>query len=94
MKTTIKATEVFDFLNNLNGSIFGIDFVKRTTGEVRKMKATTNYDKHLKGGELNYSAKDKGLVIVFDLDKKGFRSIPADAVVEIRAKGNTYKVTA
>lgn len=89
---TIKRDEVLDFLRGLNGKFFTIEFVKRTTGEVREMRATTNYQKHLKGGTLNYDATAKNLIPVWDLDKRGFRSIPTDAVIRIKANKDTFAV--
>ena len=89
---TLKTGEVYDFLQTLNGKFFTVEFIKRSTGEVRKMRATTNYQKHLKGGVLNYDAKLKGLIPVWDLENKGFRSIPTDSVLTIHAKGTKFEV--
>lgn len=89
----LKRADVLDFLTSLNGSFFGIEFIKRTTGEKRVMRATTNYQKHLKGGKASYNFTDKKLIPVWDLDNKAFRSIPTDSVLVIRAKGNTYTIT-
>ena len=85
--------EIHAFLRSLNGSFFSVDFVKRTTGEARTMRATTNYKSKLVGGVLKYDADEKKLIPVWDMDKKAFRSIPTDAVYEIRAKGATITVT-
>mgnify|MGYP006273575019 CR=1 FL=1 len=88
----LERARVYDLLQSLNGKFFTVVFTKRSTGEVRKMRATTNYAKHLKGGTLNYDAKQKSLIPVWDLDKKAFRSIPTDSVTEIHANGNQYQV--
>lgn len=89
---TIERAGVYDYLRGLNGKFFTVVFTKRTTGEVRKMRATTNYAKHLKGGTLGYDPKEKGLIPVWDLEAKAFRSIPTDSVTEIHANGQQFSV--
>lgn len=91
---TISKSLVHDFLRGLKGKIFTVEFIKRTDGSVRVMRCTTNYASKLAGGELAYNATDKALIPVYDLDKRGFRSIPTDAVIRIRALGNNYEVRA
>lgn len=92
MENTLKVDEVEQFLRSLNGKFFTVEFVKRTTGEVRKMTATTNYATKLAGGDAAYDFTEKKLIPVWDIAKQAFRSIPLDAVLTINAKGNTYKV--
>jgi len=92
MEHTLERDAVADFLRGLNGSFFSIDFIKRSTGEVRTMTATTNYQTKLAGGEAAYDFAEKKLIPVWDTINKGFRSIPTDAVLVIRAKGNTYTI--
>lgn len=94
MALTLKRDAVMDTLKNTNGRIFSVEFIKRTTGEHRKMLATLNYESKLKGGTLNYSPDAKNLLVVWDIQKKGFRSISLDSVLRITAGGNTYEVTA
>jgi hypothetical protein len=89
---TLKETEVRDFLESLNGKMFGVDFIKRSDGTLRKMLATTNYESHLAGGEAKYDSKAKGLLVVWSLDSKGFRSIPLNNVQVIRAKGQVFTI--
>jgi hypothetical protein len=93
METTLLRDDVADFLRSLKGSFFTIEFIKRSTGENRVMTATTNYQTKLAGGEAAYDFTEKKLLPVWDLTNKGFRSIPTDAVLTIKAKGNTYTVT-
>jgi hypothetical protein len=88
----MEKAKVHGFLRSLNGKFFTIEFIKRTTGEVRVMRATTNYESKLAGGDLKYDANEKALIPVWDLEKKAFRSIPTDAVIRIVALGNTYEV--
>ena len=91
---TLPKGEIRDFLLSLKGKFFTIEFTKRSTGEHRVMTATTNYQKHLKGGQASYDFIEKGLLPVWDTKAKGFRSIPLDSVLVIRAKGNSYHIIA
>ena len=79
-------------LQNLvsDGSIFSVEFIKRSTGELRRMTCRTGVKKHLKGGTKGYSAKAHNLLTVFDMEKKGYRSIPVDAVRELSIHGQTF----
>lgn len=80
-----------EFVSNLvkNGKIFSVDFVKRTDGSMRKMVARTGV--RSEGGELNYDPSVHNLITVYDMEKRGFRNIPVDNIVTLKAGGNTYK---
>jgi hypothetical protein len=88
----MEKAKVHEFLRSLKGKFFTVEFIKRSTGEVRIMRATTNYESKLAGGDLGYDANEKALIPVWDLEKKAFRSIPTDSVLRIVALGNTYEV--
>lgn len=87
-------TMTIDGLRDLlsTGRFFSIEFIKRTTGELRVMNARTGVKKHLKGGELNYDPELHKLLPVYDVDKKGYRSIPLDAVQSITVDGTKYRL--
>jgi hypothetical protein len=72
-------------------TIFGVTFIKRTTGETRVMNCRTGVKKHLKGGVAPYSFKGKGLLPVYDLQKQGYRSIPIDGIRELRINGQVIR---
>lgn len=65
------------------GRIFRVTFVKRTTGELRDMNCRLGVTRYLRGGELPFSPKEKNLIIVYDVKKKGYRSISLDNVHQI-----------
>lgn len=89
----INEAEIASFLRHpSNAKEFTVEFMKRSTLEVRVMRATTEYEQHLKGGKLNYDTVEKGLLPVWDLDKEAFRSIPLDSVIIIKVRGKTYSI--
>lgn len=80
--------EIFETLTK-RGRIFRVVFTKRTTGEERVMHCRRGVTKHLKGGASTYDMATKGLVSVFDLKAKGYRSIPLEAIKLVKARGLT-----
>lgn len=79
-------------LSNLvnGGKIFSVTFVKRTTGELRQMRCRMGVKKHLKGGSKAYDPKAKNLLSVFDMEAKGYRSIPVEAIRSLSIGGQTF----
>ena len=83
-----KPSRVARLIEETNGRFFSISFIKRTDGTLRDMNCRTKVTKHLRGGELPFNPKDYNLRIVFDLQKKQYRSISLDSVKSFRC-GNT-----
>lgn len=72
--------------NLVGGRIFGVTFVKRSTGEERTMACRIVPSE---GGA--YNPDDHGLIWVFDMNKRDYRSIPLDAVTRLRIDGRELK---
>ena len=68
-----------------DGKIFSCTFVKRSDHSVRRMVARTGVKLGLTGKGSAYDPESKGLLTVYDMEKKGYRTIPSENVVEIRA---------
>lgn len=92
MKTiTLKqAKELIDSIKS--GHIFTVEFIKRTTGELRKLNCRKGVKKYLAGGEPAYNFSEKMLIPVFDLQKMDYRCFPLDALMKIRVDGEEYIV--
>ena len=82
---TIKGVDVKATLERMrdSGLIFSVKFEKRTGGEMRHMVCRGKVTSHLKGGTPKYDASAKGLINVFDMQKKAYRTIPVENVKEI-----------
>jgi len=74
-----------------DGSLFSVEFVKRTTGETREMLCRTGVKAHLKGGVKKFDDKEKNLLTVYDVQKNGYRSIPLDAIIRVKIHGKVYE---
>jgi hypothetical protein len=76
-----------EFINRANakrGKIFSIKFIKRTTGEVRKMTARMGVTSHLRNGVQPFNQSDHNLVTVFSMRDKGYRNIPIENIIEVK----------
>lgn len=74
-----------------SGHIFAVEFVKRTDGTLRKMTCRTGVTKGTQGGSMGYEPSEHDLLSVYDVEKKGFRSIPVDAVLHLSMQGKRYR---
>ena len=75
-----------------DGRIFGVSFIKRTTGELRTMSCRLGVKKFLRGGKLSYTSAVKQLFTVFSMRDKGYRCIPLDAIQRVSVSGQKYQV--
>lgn len=79
-------------LKNLvsDGTIFSVEFIKRSNGELRKMVCRLGVKKHLRGGDKAYDAKQHNLLTVFDMEKEGYRSIPVESIQKLTVNGQAF----
>lgn len=82
----ITKENVRERIQELKGKIFSVSFTKKD-GSIRDMLCRTGVKKHLRGGELKYNPIDKGLLTVWDLQKKGYRMVNLEALISIKIQG-------
>jgi len=76
-----------DLLSRINankGRIFSVKFVKRTTGEIRKMTCRSGVTSYLHGGAQPFKQADHNLITVFSMRDKGYRNIPVENILEVK----------
>lgn len=71
----LKEEIVLEAINETKGRFFGIEFEKKD-GTMRKMNARTHPDDQ----PSNWNPEKKGMRIVWDVQKGGFRTITAKSV--------------
>lgn len=71
-----------------SGKIVGLKFTTKR-GELRRMAARGGVERYRRGGELTYDPASKGLVVVFDMNRRVYRSVAVDRVYEVTAGGST-----
>lgn len=79
-------------LLSAKNTMFSVVFIKRTTGEVRRMLCRTGVRKYLSGGELKFVPIRKGLLSVYDMKSKGYRFINLETLVSFKLGGISYEV--
>jgi hypothetical protein len=75
-----------EFKNEVKGNFFRACFIKKD-GTTREMTARFGVKKHLKGGELTYTPADYNYIVVFDIEKKAYRTINMDSLIFLRYNG-------
>ena len=88
----IKRRDVLNLLKENKNLIFSVVFLKKN-GELRPMTCMLGVKKHLKGGRLSYDPKERNNLIVFDMQKEGYRTINLDTLTLVNMKGVQYHVT-
>ena len=71
------------FKNEVKGNFFRACFVKKD-GTIREITARFGVKKYLKGGELSYSPEDRGYIVVFDVEKKAYRTINLEKLIYLK----------
>jgi len=82
----------FDLLTKASksGNIFGVAFVK-TNGEIRSGAFRGGVKIGINGKGLNYKPSKVFNVIVWDMNKNGFRTIKAENLKYLKTNKITYK---
>ena len=73
-------------IKNTRGKIFGVDFIKKN-GEIRRMACRLQVKSYLKGGNLKYNPKEKNYIIVFDMNKRGYRTLNLNTLKRFKFRG-------
>jgi len=101
MTSTITTAEAAQMIENSNGKVFSVTFIKRTTGEVRTMRAMLgeNTRKDLAGGPAAYNPADHGLIWVYLMagdcnraESRNRRSIAVEGIQRLALDGKTFEV--
>ena len=75
-----------------DGKIFNVTFVK-SDGTIRNMTCRKGVTKYRKSAVLKLTQKfNPNLVIVFDMQKREYRSFHQDKVLALKTKGMTFNV--
>lgn len=82
-------TEARDILERARGGFFTVTFITKD-GRVRVMNARTGVRKHTKGGQLGYVPSTFNLLPVFDVQRKGYRMINLNTIIDARVDGTEY----
>ena len=88
--SNLPPAELLESLND--GKFFYVEFIKRSNGELRKMTARSGVFKDIIGTGLSYDPVKHNLMTVWDTQANGYRSIPVDSIVYLRAHHLEWRV--
>lgn len=81
-------------VNESNGKIFAVEFLKRSTQELRLMNCRTRVSKNVQGIGRSYNPEEHALIPVYDMgEDNGHKCIPADGIRRIKIDGKWHQVT-
>jgi hypothetical protein len=81
-----------DLIKGTKGKFFTVSFIKRTDGTKRVMNARLGVKVYLKGGELPFDPEAKGLIPVYDIQKKDYRLISVTSIYYLKIGNKEYNV--
>ena len=88
---TVKRNEVVNLFQANKDRIFTVLFTKKDN-TLREMNCRLGVKKHLKGGVKKYNPIDYNLLGVFDMQKKGYRTINLSTLKTIALNKKVYTV--
>ena len=87
----VDSKDVLDIIKSSKGKFFSVIFIKKD-GTLRTMNCRLGVKKYLKGGKLRFSPSKKGLVVVFDREKREYRMININTTQSLKVNGKEYYV--
>lgn len=85
LKKEFSTTQFRKFVGD-EGKLFSVTF-KKKDGTLRKMVARLGVRKYLTGGGAKFDAEPRGMVRVFSMGDKGYRTVTAERIVRLKAYG-------
>ena len=85
LKNEFSTTQFRKFVGD-EGKLFSVTFEKKD-GSLRTMTARLGVRKYLTGGGSKFDAELRGMVRVFSMRDKGYRTVTAEKIVRLKAYG-------
>lgn len=92
MSEIIDLASAIKLLDDAGDQILSVTFRKRTTGAWRKINGRFEVKSALRGGPKAYDPASKNLKVIYDLQKKAYRSINLNDIVKLTLNGVTYSI--
>lgn len=71
-------------------TIFSVEFIKRTTGDKRRMVCRLGVRSKVTGVGRRFNPDDHNLLGVYDMQKRAYRFINLDGLQKLKIRGETY----
>ena len=92
MDKRIDKDTAIQMIKDSKGKIFGVTFIKRTTGDIRNMSARLGVSKGVTGEGLKYNPESKQLLTVYDMHKKQYRMLNTETLSQLNIQGQLYSI--
>ena len=86
MKIQITKDQAYLLMSATKGTIFTVAYTKKD-GSTRVLNGRSGVTKGVNGNGLKYDPAKKGLLTVYDIQAKGYRTVNLNTVMNIRFKG-------
>jgi hypothetical protein len=88
---TVNVNEAYHMLASSAGRFFSVKFIK-ANGKARNMVCRTGVRRYLRGGSTTYNPAQHRNLIVFDVQKGGYRTIPCGSIITFKKNGIQFVV--
>lgn len=88
----ISQEQAAQLIRDTKGKFFTVTFTKKD-GTTRVMNARLGVKAYLKGGELPYNPGAKGLIPVYDMQKRDYRMVNINTISNLKIGNNEYRVS-
>lgn len=89
---TINTSQAKQMIKDTKGRFFTVTFTKKSDGSIRVMNCRLGVRAYLHGGALRYNPEAKGMIPVYDVQKRGYRIVTIDNIISLKIGNQTYKV--
>lgn len=89
---TINKKQALDLIQQSNGKTFSVIFTKKDKTK-RLLNGRTGVKKGVKGTGMAYNPLSKGLLPIYDMQKKGFRMINLETIEALKINKTEYIVS-
>lgn len=85
----VSRDEIVQRIKDTKGAFFTVTFIKKDRSK-RVMNARLGVKAYLRGGELPYNPIEKGLIPVFDMQKREYRMINTQTILSVKIGNEEY----
>lgn len=78
-----------EILRATNGRFFSVEFLKKDAS-TRRLNGRVGVKRYVKGTGMAYDPEERGLLVVYDLQKRGYRMVNLETVKRIKCWGKEY----
>jgi hypothetical protein len=90
-RETISAKGLLELIFASDQEEFDITFIKRSNGEVKSMKCKYGVPSE-RGGTMRYDPAKKGLIVVYNVEEGGYKTIGVEGIISASINNKNYVV--